>query len=61
MFTSARLILAISLIIAVTCGVLGSFSIVQQPSLLRLALDQQLRPDRAGIRASAQILLITGH
>ena len=40
---SARLILAISLIIAVTCGVLGSFSIVQQRSLLRLALDQQLR------------------
>jgi methyl-accepting chemotaxis protein len=40
---SARLILAISLIIAVTCGVLGTFSIVQQRSLLRLALDQQLR------------------
>jgi hypothetical protein len=59
MFTSARLILAISLIIAVTGGVLDAFSIVQQ--LLRLALDHQLRPDRAGIRASAQILLITGH
>ncbi|MGA3002260.1 MAG: methyl-accepting chemotaxis protein [Acetobacteraceae bacterium] len=40
---SARLILAISLIIAVTCGVLGSFSIMQQRSLLQLALDQQLR------------------
>jgi methyl-accepting chemotaxis protein len=40
---SARLILAVSLIIAVTCGVLGSFSIMQQRSLLRLALDQQLR------------------
>ena len=40
---SARLILAISLIIAVTCGVLGTFSIMQQRSLLQLALDQQLR------------------
>ena len=40
---SARLVLAISLIIAVTCGVLGTFSIVQQRSLLRLALDQQLK------------------
>src|SRR5580698_952769 len=40
---SARLILAVSLIIAVTCGVLGTFSIVQQRSLLHLALDQQLR------------------
>ncbi|HEX3991660.1 MAG TPA: cache domain-containing protein, partial [Acetobacteraceae bacterium] len=40
---SARLVLAISLIIAVTCGVLGTFSILQQRSLLQLALDQQLR------------------
>jgi methyl-accepting chemotaxis protein len=40
---SARLILAISLIIATTCGVLGGFSIVQQRSLTRLALDQQMR------------------
>ena len=40
---SARLILAISLIIAVACGVLGTFSIVQQRALLQLALDQQLR------------------
>jgi methyl-accepting chemotaxis protein len=46
---SARLILAISLIIAVTCGVLGSFSVVQQRSLLRLALDQQLRLQFASI------------
>jgi methyl-accepting chemotaxis protein len=40
---SARLVLATSLILAVTCGVFGSFSILQQRSLLRLALDQQLR------------------
>jgi methyl-accepting chemotaxis protein len=39
---SARLGLAISLIIAATCGMLGGFSIVQQQSLTRLALDQQL-------------------
>jgi methyl-accepting chemotaxis protein len=40
---SARLILAISLISAVTCGVLGGFSVIQQRSLTRLALDQQLK------------------
>src|SRR5580704_15418704 len=40
---SARLILAISLISAMTCGVLGTFSVIQQRSLTRLALDQQLK------------------
>jgi len=40
---SGRLILAISLSVAVACGVLGAFSIVQQRSLTRLALEQQLR------------------
>jgi methyl-accepting chemotaxis protein len=40
---SARLILAISLIIATACALLGTFSILQQRSLTRLALDQQLR------------------
>ena len=40
---SARLVLAISLIIAATCAVLGGFSIVQQHALTRLALDQHLR------------------
>jgi methyl-accepting chemotaxis protein len=39
---SARLIVAISAIIAVTCLVLGIFSVIQQQSLTRLALDQQL-------------------
>jgi methyl-accepting chemotaxis protein len=39
---SARLILAVSLISAVTCAVLGTFSVLQQRSLTRLALDQQL-------------------
>jgi methyl-accepting chemotaxis protein len=40
---AARLILAISLTVAVACGILGSFSIIQQRSLMRLALDQQLK------------------
>jgi methyl-accepting chemotaxis protein len=40
---AARLILAISLTVAVACGVLGTFSIMQQRSLTRLALDQQLK------------------
>src|SRR5947209_3855477 len=38
-----RLILAISLTVAVTCGILGTFSILQQRALMRLALDQQLK------------------
>ena len=37
---SARLILAISVTVAVACGILGTFSILQQRSLMRLALDQ---------------------
>jgi methyl-accepting chemotaxis protein len=40
---SARLILAISLTVAAACGILGTFSIVQQRSLMRLALEQQLK------------------
>src|SRR4051795_898478 len=40
---SARLILAISLTVAVACGILGTFSIVQQRALTRLALEQQLK------------------
>src|SRR6202165_5200110 len=40
---AARLILAISLTVAGACGILGTFSIVQQRSLTRLALDQQLK------------------
>src|SRR5258705_11585864 len=40
---AARLILAISVTVAMACGVLGSFSIIQQRSLTRLALDQQLK------------------
>jgi methyl-accepting chemotaxis protein len=49
---SARLILAISLIITLACGVLGSFSILQQRSLTRLALDQQLRQQYDSVIAS---------
>jgi methyl-accepting chemotaxis protein len=40
---AARLILAISLTVAVACGVLGTFSILQQRALTRLALEQQLK------------------
>jgi methyl-accepting chemotaxis protein len=40
---SARLILAISLTVAVACGILGTFSILQQRSMMRLALEQQLK------------------
>src|ERR1700680_3956901 len=40
---AARLILAISVTVAVACGILGTFSVLQQRSLTRLALDQQLK------------------
>ncbi|MGD0847052.1 methyl-accepting chemotaxis protein [Bradyrhizobium sp.] len=40
---AARLILAISLTVAAACGILGTFSIIQERSLMRLALDQQLK------------------
>jgi methyl-accepting chemotaxis protein len=39
---ASRLVLAISLTVAGACGILGTFSILQQRSLTRLALDQQL-------------------
>jgi len=40
---AVRLILAISLTVAVACGILGTFSIAQQRALTELALDQQLK------------------
>jgi methyl-accepting chemotaxis protein len=40
---SARLILAILMISVAICTVLGTFSVLQQRSLTRLALDQQLK------------------
>jgi methyl-accepting chemotaxis protein len=40
---AARLILAISLTVAVACGILGWFSIMQQRSVTRLALEQELK------------------
>jgi methyl-accepting chemotaxis protein len=40
---AARLILAISLTVAAACGILGTFSIIQERSLTRLALNQQLK------------------
>ena len=39
----ARLILAISLTVAAACAVLGTFSVMQQRALTRLALEQQLK------------------
>ena len=35
--------LAISLTVAAACGILGTFSVIQERALTRLALDQQLR------------------
>jgi methyl-accepting chemotaxis protein len=40
---AARMILAISLTVAAACGILGTFSIMQQRSLTQLALEQQLK------------------
>ena len=40
---SARLVLAISVLIAANCAVLGTFSVLQQRTMTRLALDQQLK------------------
>src|SRR6202140_5109841 len=40
---AARLVLAISLTVAVACGVLGTFSIIQQRSLTRLRVRHQLK------------------
>jgi methyl-accepting chemotaxis protein len=40
---AARLILAISLTVAAACAILGTFSVIQQRALMRLALEQQLK------------------
>src|ERR1700755_476699 len=40
---AARLILPISLTVAIACAILGTFSVMQQRALTRLALDQQLK------------------
>jgi methyl-accepting chemotaxis protein len=40
---SARLILAISFTVAAACIILGTFSVLQQRALTRLALEQQLK------------------
>jgi len=39
----ARLVLAISLTVAAACAILGTFSMMQQRALTRLALEQQLK------------------
>ena len=63
----ARLVLAISLTVAAACGILGTFSVIQERALMRLALDQQLKlqydsviaaldyEGRAGLAVSAVI------
>src|ERR1700753_3213984 len=40
---AVRLILTISLTVAAACGILGTFSVMQERALMRLALDQQLK------------------
>src|SRR5262249_58734926 len=40
---ASRRILAISLTAAAACGILGTFSVLQQRELTRLALEQQLK------------------
>jgi methyl-accepting chemotaxis protein len=40
---ASRLILAISLTVAAACGVLGTFSVLQQQSLKQFALEEQLK------------------
>jgi len=40
---AARLMLAISLTVAAACGILGTFSVIQERALTGLALDQQLK------------------
>ena len=64
---AVRLILAISLTVAAVCGILGTFSVMQERALVRLALDQQLKlqydsviatldyEGRAGLAVSAVI------
>lgn len=59
--------LAISLTVAAACGILGTFSVMQERALMRLALDQQLKlqydsiiaaldyEGRAGLAVSAVI------
>jgi methyl-accepting chemotaxis protein len=49
---SHRLIVAISAIVAGTCATLGGFSITQQQSITKLALDQELRLQYEGIIAA---------
>jgi methyl-accepting chemotaxis protein len=48
----ARLILAISLTVAVACAILGSFLIWQQRALTQLALEQQLKLQYDGVIAA---------
>jgi methyl-accepting chemotaxis protein len=51
---AARLILAISLTVAVACGILGTFSILQQRALTDLALEQQLKLQYDSVMAAVE-------
>jgi methyl-accepting chemotaxis protein len=51
---AARLILAISLTVAAACGILGTFSIIQERALMRLALDQQLKLQYDSVMAAIE-------
>ena len=48
----ARLVLAISLTVAAACAILGTFSMMQQRALTRLALEQQLKLQYDGVIAA---------
>ena len=50
---AVRLILAIALTVAVACGIPGTFSILQQRALTRLAPEQQLGQAADQTRARA--------
>jgi len=49
---SARLVLAILLCVAAACATLAAFSVMQQQSLTRLALDQQLDTQYVSVLAA---------
>jgi methyl-accepting chemotaxis protein len=51
---AARLILAISLTVAMACAILGTFSFLEQRALMQLALDQQLKLQYESIIAALE-------
>jgi|GEM_PF-449091 len=49
---STRLILAIALLVAATCALLGTYSIIEQRAALQTGLDQQLRQQYSSVTAA---------